>query len=83
MEGTSVYIIDADQKIYHINYSGKRITKTEVPNSTKGAKKIFVLDKYLYILDGKKGLHVIKVDKEADSGYAEVAQFIPTGAKNI
>ena len=73
MEDHSAYVIDNDHYIYKYRFSGKSTKKTMVSNQLKNPSRLFVLDRYIYVIDKKKGLYVIKTDRSSSSGYSEKA----------
>ena len=78
MEDHAVYTISSGKKIYKYRYDGKRVKETLVSSYLSNPSQILVMDKFLYVLDKKNGMYVIKTAR-TDNGYASKPKKISSG----
>lgn len=83
MEDHAIYVISDNSSIYKFKVAHGKVTKYEISNALKNASSIVVLDKFLYVIDDVKGLHVLKT-AVSDTGYQNEPKLIETGGlKNL
>lgn len=60
MEDSTVYVIASNSSIYRARLRHGKTYVTLITDKLTDAKDIVVMDKFLYVVDGKQGLVVLK-----------------------